>query len=148
MGDRSIHRGPCNGPRQSCPDHEHMDQIHLPGHPWEHGDLVSFHRCLCHRGSQTWILDGIRWCCSTAIRIARLLPHGPGAARNLSSSRLCVEVREADVSTSNIPSCARDPEIQYPGLQAENGAIPKSDPKGQTSAKNAEAEGLRFQPGG
>ncbi len=59
-----------------------------------------------------------------------------------------MEVREEDVSASNVSSCAGDTEIQHPGLQAEDGAVPEGDPKGQTSTEDAEAERLRVQPGG
>lgn len=59
-----------------------------------------------------------------------------------------MEIRETDVSPSNIPSRAGDTEIQYPGLSAPDGAIPKGDQKGQTGPAHAETARVRFQPGG
>ena len=148
LGDRSIHGGPCNCPRKSGSDHEYLDEVYFPRNSWEHGHLVSIYRCLRNGRPQPRLFHGIRWCSPTTLYLSCLLPDGGRVTYYLPPPRLCVEVCEAHVPASNLSSRARDPEVQHPGLQAENGAIPEGNPESATSTADAKAKGLCFQSGG
>ena len=148
LGDRSIHGSPRNCPRKSGTDYEYLDEIYFPCYPWEHGHLVGIYRCLRNSRPQTRLFYRIRWCDPTTLHFSCLLPDGGGVARNLPPARLCVEVRETHVPAPNLPSRARDPEVQHPGLQAQNGAIPEGNQESTTSTADAKAKGLCFQSGG
>lgn len=110
--------------------------------------MVSIYRCLRNGRPQTRLLHGIRWCNPTTLHFSCLLPDGGGVTGDLSPPRLCVEVRETHVPATNLPSCARDPEVQHPRLQTQNGAIPKGHQESTTSTADAKAKGLCFQSSG
>ena len=127
VGNSFIHSCPSNGPRQSRPRDEHMDEIYFPRHPRQHDHMARLHRRLRHRRSQTRLLNRIRRCHSSPLLFSHLLPYGRRATRHLPPPRLRMEIRETHVPPPNLSSCPRDPEIQHSRLPAQNGAIPKGD---------------------
>lgn len=147
MGYVALHCGPWRRPRQSCVSYEHLEQIHCHGHPWFDGDLAGFYPNICERRSQNWerFQHRARRNHPCHVYFTSLLCNGIPLATTLSHARPCLEVRQTDVLSTNLPPRAGDSEVQCAGLSAKNGTIPEGGQKGAASTKDAETAGICFQ---
>ena len=94
------------------------------------------------RGTPPQLLDRIHGCCSSALHLPRLLPHDHRHPLPLPTARYQLEVLQTHVQAATVPLCPRNTEVQCPGLQAKDGAVPEGDSEGQTGATDAETEGI------
>ena len=147
MGHVAVHCCPRRCPGQGSLDHERLDEIYLYGHSRFYGDLVGLHPNICDGCSPNWSriqhrAPRRRPC---HVYITSVLCVGPDPATPVSSTRLRLEVRQADVLSTDLPSCTRDSEVQCPGLPATDGTIPESGQEGAAGTEDAETARLCFQ---
>ena len=96
-----------------------MDEVLLYGDSWLDDHLDDFHANLRNCCPDDWVLHRVLWRLGTACGLTRILGHDHRPAMSLLDARFCVEIREEDVLSPNLPPHPGDPEVQHPGLQTK-----------------------------